>query len=104
MYANKECVERRKDDRLPYSGKIFFATQKHLYEGDLVNFSETGLFIKSQVLLPVGKIITVAPPYSNVENDKRKGIITWTNEEGFGVKLLRTFEWRPVIVWQGSFS
>lgn len=193
IYTDKKFIERRRDDRQIYCGKIFFATKKHLYEGDLLNFSDVGLFIKSQILLPVGREITVAPPYSNVDNDKRKGrivrynregfgvkflktgisqksferrkesrqiysgdilfatknklyagklrnfssrglfikinealsvgqiikvalpysernndkrkgIITWSNEEGFGVKLLRTFEWRPVIVWQGSFS
>ncbi len=104
MYAGKKIIERRNDDRQTYFGKIFFATRTRLYEGDLLNYSKAGLFIKMNEPLPVGKIIKVALPYSQDKNDKRKGIITWSKEDGFGVRLFRTFEYRPVIIWQGSFT
>jgi hypothetical protein len=55
MYAGKKMIERRNDDRQTYFGKIFFATRTRLYEGDLLNYSKAGLFIKSHALL-AGKI------------------------------------------------
>jgi Tfp pilus assembly protein PilZ len=99
-----KSFERRQEIRQIWSGNILFATKDKLYTGELVNFSTDGLFIKMNEPLPVGKIIKVALPYSQDKNDKRKGIITWSNEEGFGVRLFRTFEYRPLIIWQGSFT
>jgi hypothetical protein len=101
---NQKSFERRKEFRQVYSGNVLFATKNKLYVGKLTNFSKDGLFIKINEPLAVGEIIKVALPYSKDKNDKHKGIITWSNQEGFGVKLLRTFELRPVIIWQGSFS
>ena len=80
--------ERRKYPRYPYSRYIFFATQRRFFEGELLNYSDKGLFIKSHVLLPVGERITVALPYSEDKNDKRKAKIVWSNEEGFGAELV----------------
>jgi len=102
--VSQRSFERRKDFRQIYSGTILFATKNKLYAGELVNFSQSGLFIKIDQPLPVGQTIKVALPFSIERNDKRNGIITWSNEEGFGVKLIKTFEWRPVIIWQGNFS
>ncbi len=101
---SQKSFERRQENRQVWSGNILFATKDRLYTGELENFSTDGLFIKMNEPLPIGKIIKVALPYSQDLNDKRKGIITWSNEEGFGVRLFRTFEYRPVIIWQGSFS
>ncbi len=101
---SQKSFERRQENRQVWSGNILFATKDRLYTGELENFSTDGLFIKMNEPLPIGKIIKVALPYSQDLNDKRKGIITWSNEEGFGVRLFRTSEYRPVIIWQGSFS
>jgi hypothetical protein len=100
----QKSFEKRQENRQVWSGNILFATKDRLYTGELANFSTDGLFIKMNEPMPVGKIIKVALPYSHDKNDKRKGIITWSNEEGFGVRLFRTIEYRPVIIWQGSFS
>ena len=86
MYAGKKVIERRYDDRQSYFGKIFFATRTQLYEGDLLNYSKAGLFIKSHALLAVGNEIIVAPPYSKENNDKRQGRIVRCTGDGFGVK------------------
>jgi hypothetical protein len=102
--AGQKSFERREVVRRVWSGNILFATKNKLYTGELVNFSADGLFIKMDQPLPAGKMIKVALPYSQDRNDKRKGIITWSNEQGFGVRLLKTFEYRPIIIWQGSFS
>ena len=100
----QNSFERRQEIRRIWSGNILFATKDKLYTGELVNFSTDGLFIKMNEPLPVGKIVKVALPYSEDKNDKRNGIITWSNDEGFGVRLFRTIEYRPVIIWQGSFT
>ena len=102
--TDQKSFERRQQFRQIWSGNILFATKNKLYTGELVNFSADGLFIKMNERMPVGKIIKVALPYSENKDDKRKGIITWSNNEGFGVKLFRTFEYRPVIIWQGYFA
>ncbi|MGD2270790.1 MAG: PilZ domain-containing protein [Desulfobacterales bacterium] len=101
--AVQKSFERRQEGRQVWSGDILFATKDKLYTGELKNFSRDGLFIKINDPLPVGEIIKVALPYSGDKNDKRKGRIVWSSDDGFGVKLIKTFEWRPLIIWQGSF-
>ena len=102
--TGQKSFERRQMIRQVWAGNILFATKTKLYTGELVNYSSDGLFIKMDEPLPVGKIIKVALPYSPDRDDKRKGIITWSNEQGFGVRLFKTFEYRPIIIWQGSFT
>lgn len=81
--------DRRKDPRHPFSRYIFFATPSHLYEGDLLNYSRGGIYIRSPEIPPVGEVITVALPYSEDKNDKRKGQIVWQNRDGFGVEFFK---------------
>ncbi|UCF90524.1 MAG: PilZ domain-containing protein [Desulfobacterales bacterium] len=90
-HTAKISSDRRKDSRQPYAGCVFFATSDRLYEGQLTNYSRYGLFIKTCEFLPVGQIITVAIPFSNGRNDKRKGQIIRNNVEGFAVELLRKY-------------
>ena len=68
---------------------ILFATRARLYEGDLVNYSRSGLFIQTPDDLPVGEIIIVALPYIKKKNHKRKAQIIWRNQEGFGVEFFK---------------
>ena len=88
-FQRKERVEKRTEPRKPYSGHIFFSTEKGLYEGNLKNYSHYGLFIATGISLSVGEIITVALPYMDVMADKCKGQIIWCNTEGFGIELFR---------------
>ena len=82
-------LERRKEPRVPFSRYVFFATPERLYEGDLVNYSRSGMYIESPVIPPVGEVITVALPYSESKNDKRKGQIVWSGRQGFGVEFFK---------------
>jgi hypothetical protein len=84
----RKSFEKRRATRQKYSGHILFATKEGLCEGKLENFSRYGLFIKTRKPLPVGEIVTFSIPYSKNVNYKRKGIIVWCNENGFGVNLL----------------
>ena len=81
--------ERRKDPRQPFSRYVFYATAHHFYEGDLVNFSRGGICIQSSEIPPVGEMVTVALPYSEEKNDKRKGQVVWTDHEEFGVEFFK---------------
>jgi hypothetical protein len=83
-----KSFEKRRAPRQKYSGHILFATKEGLCEGELENFSRYGLFIRTRKPLPIGEIVIFAIPYSKNINYKRKGIIVWCNENGFGVDLL----------------
>jgi hypothetical protein len=41
-------MERRSEDRYPYEGPVFFATYNSVHEGQLLNYSNSGLFIKNE--------------------------------------------------------
>ena len=82
-------AERREYPRYSYSRYILYANKNRLFQGDLKNYSLHGLYIQSQEKLPVGEIITVALPFAEEKNDKRKGQIVWRNGKGFGVELFR---------------
>jgi hypothetical protein len=92
-------IELRREKRHACSEKIFFATRNRLYEGQLKNYSRTGLFIKTKEVLAIGEIITVVDPHPAGENQKRKGQILWRNDEGFGIELYRhRHETEPNVV------
>ena len=82
-------IDRRQNERYAYVRYVFFATRKQFFQGELRDFSQHGLFIKSTARLTVGDIITVALPYSNNRNEKHRGEIVWRNKDGFGVELYR---------------
>ena len=87
--SNKEKnSEKRDDSRIEYSGHIFFITKDGFYEGDLTNYSEHGLFIRTCNILPVGSVITIALPYLD-GHVKRQGQVVRANKNGFGVELFR---------------
>jgi hypothetical protein len=81
--------DRRREARRDYSGFILFATDKHVCEGILRNFSRSGIHIQSDIRVNIGDSITIALPYLD---DKRIGQIVWRSSEGFGVKLRDTNE------------
>ena len=80
--------EKRSDPRIDYSGHIFFATKDEFYEGDLTDYSEHGLFIRTSNILPIGSVITIALPYLDGQI-KRQGQVVRANRHGFGVELFR---------------
>jgi hypothetical protein len=80
--------EKREHPRIKYSGHIFFTTPEGFFEGDLINYSQNGLYIRTTNILMVGEIITFALPYLD-GHVKRRGKVVWANESGFGVELQR---------------
>lgn len=87
--SNKEKYSEKRDDpRIEYSGHIFFITKDGFYEGELTNYSEYGLFIRTADILPVGSVITIALPYLD-GHVKRQGQVVRTNENGFGVEFFK---------------
>ena len=86
---NDKSIERRTEARQFYSARIFFATQSRLYEGQLQNRSRSGLFIRTFGDFRIGEMITVAIPYIEGVDHKRKAQIMWQNEYGVGVELFR---------------
>jgi hypothetical protein len=80
--------EKRDDSRIEYSGHIFFSTKDGFYEGELTNYSEHGLFIRTCKILPVGSVITIALPYLD-GHVKRQGQVVRAHKNGFGIELFR---------------
>jgi len=89
MGVTKKLRKNRIDERIPYSGHIFFTTKSGFFEGELKNHSKHGLFIQSHEDLTVGEIITVALPYVEGKQIKLQGQIRWRNSEGYGVELIK---------------
>ena len=84
---NEKEGERRKAKRHPCSELIFFVTEGQFYEGQCKDISRSGLFIQTSEFFSVGEVITVAMPFSDRKDDKRKAQIIWRNKEGFGAEL-----------------
>jgi hypothetical protein len=86
--VHPNVLERRFHGRTAYSGTIFFATRKRIYEGLLLNYSPRGLCIRAAEKLAEGEIVVVALPFADAGPAKRKGRVVWCNGKGIGVKLV----------------
>ena len=86
--ARYKSIERRRENRYRYGGPVFFATCNSFHAGELLNYSNSGLFIKSEALLPVGELITVAVPYLVTNNHKRKAVVIWSEKDAIGVQFI----------------
>lgn len=87
--SNKEKKsEKRYEPRIEYSGSVFFSTKDAFYEGDLENYSENGLFIRTAHVLPLGSVITIALPYLD-GHVKRQGQVMRADKDGFGIELFK---------------
>jgi hypothetical protein len=88
---SKNQMDKRNNQRKPYSGHIFFVAKNGFNEGRLKDCSRSGLFINSKARLAVGEIITMALPFLHGKKGKCKGQIMRSNNEGFGIE----FSWGP---------
>ena len=79
----------RIDNRIPYTGHIFFSTKSGVFEGKLENYSTNGIFIATQEDLTLGEVITIALPYVKGKQVKFQGQILWANSEGYGIELIK---------------
>ena len=86
--SGKVFLNQRKEPRQPYSGSISFVYKKNLYPGDLVNYSQSGIFLKSAIFFDKNEVITVTLPASKYKKQRQKGRIIWCNAKGCGVQLL----------------
>jgi len=79
--------ELRKEPRKFFNGTIFYATEEQLYEGEVKNYSPSGVFVKTKGRFFSGQTLNLALPYSKAKNSKRLGKVIWQNTEGIGVEL-----------------
>ena len=87
-FNKKIRAEKRDDPRIEYSGHVFFITDEGFFEGELLNYSEQGLFIKTSKILSVGSVITIALPYLD-GHVKRQGQVVRANKNGLGVEFFK---------------
>jgi len=85
----KNNMNKRINQRRPYSGEIFFVGENGFNEGWLRDFSRSGLFIITKARLSAGEIITIALPFLKNKKVKCKGQILRCTKEGFGIELFR---------------
>jgi len=80
--------ELRKEPRKYFNGPIFYATEDQLYEGEVKNYSVSGIFVETRDKFFVGQTLNLALPYSKEEDSKRLGSVIWQSTEGIGVELI----------------
>jgi hypothetical protein len=93
--------EKRKYSRSRCERITFFATQDHLYEGQVRNISLGGIYIASGNSFYPGEKITVAipcpsnpdgkklkEPYPD-EEVKMKCVVVWKDPDGFGLRFVQ---------------
>ena len=80
--------ELRKEKRIPFERYIYYFTEHQLYEGEIKNYSTSGLFVKTSDKHSVGQTFNFILPNS-IEKDskKRLGEVIWQNTEGIGLEL-----------------
>ena len=83
----KSNMDKRINQRRPYSGEIFFVGKNGFNEGWLKDFSRSGLFIITEARLSAGEIITIALPFLKNKKVKCRGQILRCTKEGFGIEL-----------------
>ena len=79
--------ELRKEKRIPFESYIFFSTEHQLYDGEIKNYSTSGLFVKTSDKHSVGQTLNFMLPYLIAKNSKRLGAVIWQNTEGIGIEL-----------------
>jgi flagellar basal body L-ring protein FlgH len=82
-------MDKRINQRKPYSGHILFAAKNGFNEGRLKDYSRSGLFIITKARLSVGEIITIAIPFVDNKDIKVRGQILRRNKDGFGIELFK---------------
>ncbi len=83
----KRKKELRKEQRIHFEGSIFYSTELQLYEGEVKNYSTSGLFVKTKDKYSVGETLNLALPYSKAKDSKHLGAVIWQNTEGIGIEL-----------------
>ena len=79
--------ELRREKRIPFESYFFYFTEHQLYEGEIKNYSSSGLFVKTSDKHSVGQTLNFILPYAIAKGAKRLGEVIWQNTEGIGVEL-----------------
>ena len=79
--------ELRKEKRRPFESYIYYSTEHQLYEGEIKNYSTSGLFVKTSDKHSVGQTLNFMLPYVIAKNSKQSGAVIWQNTEGIGLEL-----------------
>ena len=85
-----EFQYRRKNERKKYSTNVSYVHQDRSYPGTLKDISVGGCFIITSWVnhFSPGDIILVNIPYATKrEAVKKRGRITWINNEGLGIEF-----------------
>ena len=77
----------RKEERIPFDSYIFYSTEHQLYEGEIKNYSTSGLFVKTSEKHSVGQTLNFMLPYAIAKNAMQLGAVIWQNTEGIGLEL-----------------
>jgi hypothetical protein len=80
---------KRKDNRYSFSRYVLYVTEKGVNQGNLVDYSNGGVYITTQRTPNLGSTLIVAPPYSKDKNEKRKGMGVRTDDKGFAVEFFK---------------
>jgi len=83
----KPFLNKRREPRYPYSGRVLFAYKRNLNEGKLENWSRSGLCMKTKRFFRRGEVITVALPPAKYKKNNRKAKIIWKRADGCGVQF-----------------
>ena len=89
IFNRKSNMNKRINERRPFSGDIFFVSKDGFNDGRLKDYSKSGLFIITKVHLSVGEVITIAIPYASDKRIKCKGQVMRRDRDGFGIDLFR---------------
>lgn len=87
--TSMDSFERRLHGRRPFTGSIFFASSKRIYEGALLNYSRSGLAIRVSERFVGGEVLIVALPFENAVPTKCKARVVWCNGKEVGAKFVR---------------
>jgi hypothetical protein len=86
---SSHAKERRIFNRKAHSGSIFFAAKKRLFEGELLNYSQSGIGIRLLERFVVGETLIVALPFDDATPAKCSARVVWCNGRVLGAKLVR---------------
>ena len=91
MFAMKkqEETERRRDTRHPFSRYVLYVNADGMHQGDLIDYSNSGLYIKTRNAPELGTFLTVALPYDEGACEKRKAMVVRVDSDGFGVEFFK---------------
>ena len=88
--ADKSDQELRHHPRRPFLRPLRFGIEKDTYNGTTRNISASGVFIATDEKLKVGQLLHLNLPLKKGKMVRTVGQIVWVNDEGFGLKFLKT--------------